>query len=186
MATEQFDKMLERYLGLLDEYMTLRASLNSLQAGMYQNIARANFSAERGKRYGQDFYDDRMRAFRTVSVNADSKGTLHFEVIKTTDPEKAPAKDGEDLEKNRKGMVDPLRWYGLLAPMPLRQAQTQAVQAVESVIPKLLSVVAEMGELEIEVRRARKKRSRAEASDKDKDHGAEQTELSVPQATPAT
>lgn len=185
MATEQIDKMLEHYLDLLDEYMTLRASLNSLQVDMYQNIARANFLAERGKRYGEDFYDDRMQASRTVSVNTNSRGTLRFEVTKIADLEDAPGKDGEEVE-NRKSVADPLRWYGLLAPMPLRQAQTQAVQAVESVIPKLLSVTAEMAELEIEVRRARKKRSKAEAADKDQDHGVEQTEPSVLQATPAT
>jgi hypothetical protein len=60
---------------------------------------------------------------------------------------------------------DPLRWFGLLTPMPLRKAQTQSIRAVEHVIPRLASVSAEMAEVEIEVRRARKRRAKkAEAS----------------------
>jgi hypothetical protein len=37
---------------------------------VYQNISRANFSAERGMRYGQDYYDDRMQASSRVSIEA--------------------------------------------------------------------------------------------------------------------
>ena len=47
------DTLLERYLGLIDEYSQLREDLSRLQRGMFQDIARANFSAERGVRYGR-------------------------------------------------------------------------------------------------------------------------------------
>ncbi|KAK4156022.1 hypothetical protein C8A00DRAFT_41404 [Chaetomidium leptoderma] len=65
--TETIDTLLEHYLALLDEYTALRAALNTLQAAMYQSLARANFSAERGVRhYGRDYYDARMQALRRV------------------------------------------------------------------------------------------------------------------------
>lgn len=48
--------------------------------------------------------------------------------------------------------------------MALRQAQAQSIDAVEQVIPKLISVNAQMAQIEIEVRRARKKRAKAEAA----------------------
>ncbi|KLU82049.1 hypothetical protein MAPG_01128 [Magnaporthiopsis poae ATCC 64411] len=64
----EIDTLLERYLGLLDEYTKLRASLGAAQSGMYQNIARANFAAERGMRYGPDFFDERMQASRRLSI----------------------------------------------------------------------------------------------------------------------
>ena len=55
-SADTIDALLERYLSLLDEYTTLRAQLARLQTSMFQHLARANFSAERGLRYGPDFY----------------------------------------------------------------------------------------------------------------------------------
>ncbi|KAK1769147.1 hypothetical protein QBC33DRAFT_557201 [Phialemonium atrogriseum] len=67
-ADDTIDTLLERYLGLVDEYTRLRAALADLQAGVYQDIARANFAAERGVRYGRDFYDGRARSLRTLVI----------------------------------------------------------------------------------------------------------------------
>ncbi|KAF9871661.1 hypothetical protein CkaCkLH20_10859 [Colletotrichum karsti] len=194
METNQIDQLLERYLVLLDEYTVLRELLSKTQAAMYQNIARANFSAERGVRYGPDYYDERMQASRILSISAGSKDVPRFELVKPAEavtdpgPHEAPVDEGkpDDLdeapadgpksdekpedttktaeEKKKKRSNDPLRWFGILAPMPLRQAQTLSVKAVQDVIPRLVSINAEMMDLEIEVRRARKKRAKAEAA----------------------
>lgn len=67
-ATSAVDALLERYLALLDEYTSLRAELSRLQAATFQHLARANFAAERGARYGADAYDERMQAIRTVVI----------------------------------------------------------------------------------------------------------------------
>lgn len=222
MEPNHIDKLLERYLLLLDEYTTLRSTLVSVQSAMYQNIARANFSGERGIRYGQDFYDDRMQATRRVEVGlseADDEIPQFHTVVtkldieiedksekegedkdeheeeeeggkkeereleegnptedeahpeKESDVDSAPASsDDEENEKKaqerKRGIErsrDPLRWFGLVTPMPLRLAQTQAIQLVETVIPRLASIDAEMKDVEIEVRRARKRRAKAEA-----------------------
>ncbi|KAK2070687.1 hypothetical protein P8C59_005164 [Phyllachora maydis] len=64
------DALLERYLHLLDEYNRLREDLNVAQICMYQHLARANYSAERGVRFGQNFYDDRMQATRRLVLRA--------------------------------------------------------------------------------------------------------------------
>lgn len=217
MDTDAIDALLERYLRLLHEYTTLREQLNVLQAGTYQNIARANFAAERGMRYGQDHYDERMQASRRVGVATSAAATAdqntvavaavpRFTVIRhgeereeeDADSEKTSGTDegsglgggldikergndnaaerveervededdtkpANDKKKTKKKMQrDPLRWFGLLTPMALRQAQAQSLQAVEQVIPRLVSVDAEMAQVEIEVRRARKKRAKAE------------------------
>ncbi|UNI21515.1 hypothetical protein JDV02_007498 [Purpureocillium takamizusanense] len=66
---EHIDALLQRYLTLLDEYTSLRTELSRLQTGMFQDLARANFAAERGMRYGADHYDERMRALRTLRVD---------------------------------------------------------------------------------------------------------------------
>ncbi|KAG0647747.1 hypothetical protein D0Z07_6837 [Hyphodiscus hymeniophilus] len=66
--SEEIDQLLEHYLSLLDQYTTLRSQLSSIQSSLFQNISRANFSAERGVRYGADFYDARMQATRVCHV----------------------------------------------------------------------------------------------------------------------
>ncbi|RYP92131.1 hypothetical protein DL770_001712 [Monosporascus sp. CRB-9-2] len=223
------DALLERYLHLLHEYTALREQLNALQAGMYRDIARANFAAERGMRYGPDHYDERMRASRRVAIttttttatdddaNAPAPApTISFETITweeeeepdATPPTSAPApsaglppeaaagassldggaSEAEEVKDDGVGVTgdaarphhpekkkemrrrDPLRWFGLLTPMALRQAQAQSIRAVEQVIPRLVSVNAEMARVEIEVRRARKKRAKAEIAASRKEH----------------
>ncbi|KAI1451025.1 hypothetical protein F5Y02DRAFT_366732 [Annulohypoxylon stygium] len=194
MEVDHIDKLLERYLHLLHEYTTLRDQLSSLQTGMYQNIARANFAAERGLRFGQDHYDERMQASRTVLITKDedqespvpkfaieaepkesgkgaaSNGDGAEDVVAEGGGEKkeadVDAAADVDVSPPKIQRKDPLRWFGLLTPMALRQAQAQSIEAVEQVIPRLVSVNAEMAQVEIEVRRARKKRAKAEAAAK--------------------
>lgn len=156
MDQEHIDSLLERYLTLLDEYSRLRDRLSRLQSDVYHNIARANFSAERGLRYGQDQYDERMQASRLLGIE-DCEGVPSFSIVDAAEDE-----DKSDEEEKGAKLVNPLRWFGLLAPMPLRNAQGLSVEAVEQVVPRLVSVNAEMLNLEIEVRRARKRRARTE------------------------
>ncbi|KAJ8123260.1 hypothetical protein ONZ43_g748 [Nemania bipapillata] len=241
---DHIDGLLERYLHLLHEYTSLRDELTTLQTGMYQNIARANFAAERGLRFGQDHYDDRMQASRRLAISCEDQNEDHSDQAQAQNQEPseiqdsrrdhhhhdhhiprftvitpacsaapaaedsessvhipnnnpphhpeaeakaeadgsveqdatdndaaqddADADDDDKLAGNRSRRPpkrdDPLRWFGLLTPAPLRQAQTQSIRAVEHVIPRLASVDAEMREVEIEVRRARKRRAKAEAT----------------------
>jgi hypothetical protein len=83
--------------------------------------------------------------------------------------EKQPEKDGStptsgsgEDEKETVKPVDPLRWFGILTPLPLRQAQGHAIKAVEEIIPRLATLSTAMAAVELEVRRARKKRAKAE------------------------
>ncbi|KAI1167551.1 hypothetical protein F5B18DRAFT_602158 [Nemania serpens] len=247
MDQDHIDDLLEQYLLLLHEYTSLREELTTLQTGMYQNIARANFAAERGARFGQDCYDDRMQASSRLAIShkrldqtqdwsesqdrrnpaairsgivpsfavVDPATVSMAEDSESHDPHSRPparlphpgaeaeadsveqkaaksptassqvdvdARSGKDTETTIGGNTDispptaksgkiapqrpsdPLRWFGLLTPAPLRYAQTQSLRAVEHVIPRLASVSAEMAEVEIEVRRARKRRAKAEAA----------------------
>ncbi|CAG9996590.1 unnamed protein product [Clonostachys byssicola] len=196
---KRIDSLLESYLEFLDEYTRLRAQLSKLQAGVYQNIARANFSAERGLRYGQDQYDERMQASRLLRISVgddsedDSAPNFHVEKLNGSAAETPPATEPEEQdsddaapqevkeerdensaeEENKEEKPageeepatspvrkDPLFWFGLLAPMPLRNAQGLAIEAMEQIIPRLVTVNAEMLRLEIEVGRARKRRAK--------------------------
>lgn len=192
------DVLLERYLVLLDEYTTLRAELSRLQTATFHNLARANFAAERGVRFGQDYYDERMQAGRRVvgevrDVEEGINKVTWEVVVKATEPEpesdtpksekntgevEVEAEDGDDESREEKPKPeakkpipkDPIRWFGLLTPLALRQTQASAIDTVERVIPRLVTVVAEMRQVEIEVRRARKRRAKAEAAAAAKQH----------------
>ncbi|KAF4997713.1 hypothetical protein FGRMN_3658 [Fusarium graminum] len=191
MEQQHIDELIQRYLGLLDEYTQLRQSLSQLQSGVYQNIARANFTGERGMRYGSDHYDERMQATRILSIEQGEDKEPVISVVDASDEEQEEVKEanssaeeprdtskisteeGKPAEKKRKKNKNPLHWFGLFAPMPLRTAQTQSLQAVEDIIPRLVSVNAEMLNVEIEVRRARKRRAKAEAVEKKTDKSVE-------------
>jgi hypothetical protein len=218
MDSGTIDALLERYLVLLDEYTTLRARLSQLQTGMFQHLARANFSAERGMRYGPDFYDERMQALRQVSISS-TRGRLpiftvshssrargdggngddsrqqnqdpppdHIPPPPVEDEEAAgaeapvgeqPVPAGSDRAESEAGPKkqnarDPLRWFGVLTPLSLRQTQACAAEAVDQVIPRLASLSAEMQDLEIQVRRARKKRTKERAAAARQQHEQQQ------------
>ncbi|KAK8872804.1 hypothetical protein PGQ11_003318 [Apiospora arundinis] len=230
MEERDIDHLLEQYLHLLHEYTSLRAELNKLQTGIYQNLARANFAAERGLRYGQDQYDDRMQAsrrvvvaplpslsvcptFEVVNVDADTvtaaatettaapvseseavtsdaqdtgkeekgKGEDDGDKVNEAEPIASSAKETKETKSGPKSKMskDPLRWFGLMTPMPLRQAQAQSVKAVEDIVPKLVSINAEMAQVEIEVRRARKKRAKAETAAKKSEDVANKGEVTA-------
>ncbi|KAF3770499.1 hypothetical protein M406DRAFT_245834, partial [Cryphonectria parasitica EP155] len=177
------DGFLERYLVLLDEYTDLREKLIRLQASTLQHLARANFTAERGARYGADSYDERMQAGRTVVIHETEAGVA-FRVVAAGGDDAGAAEEpgtskGEeathenDEGKKKKVPADPIRWFGVLTPPALRQAQSCAVDTVEHIIPRLVTVDRAMREVEIEVRRARKRRAKAEAA-VSKDLGREQ------------
>lgn len=212
MDSDAIDALLERYLALLDEYTTLRSRLSQLQTGMFQHLARANFSAERGMRYGPDFYDERMQALRQVSISTTKGGLPIFTVshnsrargdddssCQNPPPDPATPADGEkeaaaadeapgeppvpagDDEaeseagpKKQNAARDPLRWFGVLTPLSLRQTQACAAESVDEVIPRLASLSAEMQDLEIQVRRARKKRAKERAAAARQQHEQQQ------------
>ncbi|KAH8801483.1 hypothetical protein F5884DRAFT_515347 [Xylogone sp. PMI_703] len=189
--SEKIDSLLEHYLQLLDTYTTLKSELGRTQSSIYQHIARANFSADRGHRYGQDSYDERMQASRLCNItsqhnNEDAppssvpvftttlKPIEDHATIKKDGPEGEAESTGQDIDigtENEQSSStpappkrkDPLRMFGILVPQPLRMAQSESIHAVEDLIPKLVSLDAEMKEVEIEIRRARKRRAKAEA-----------------------
>ncbi|EPE08826.1 hypothetical protein F503_04413 [Ophiostoma piceae UAMH 11346] len=212
MASESIDELLVRYLGLLHEYTELRSQLANRQSAMYTNLARANFAAERGFRYGPDHFDGRMQALAKLSVVEDSSSSsdkehaLSYTVVRPKKEKEVKAEAAKEEEqeedkqskpekqgaaKKTKGAAkskaprDPLQWFGVLAPMALRQAQTEAIEAIDNVIPRLASLSAEMAAVEIDVRRARKKRTRALEKQEKENKEATETTGRVEKSAPA-
>ncbi|KAM3512850.1 hypothetical protein MY11210_003480 [Beauveria gryllotalpidicola] len=175
-ANRTIDELLERYLGLVDQYAALRASLAAAQQATLQSLARANFSAPRGARYGPDQYDARMQASRRVVIAVEEEsGPPTFTVTEGAvgsgggGEEEGAGKDAAAVAAVRD---DPIRWFGVLVPQALRDAQSHARRAVQDVMPRLASVQAEMAHVEIEVRRARKRRAKASGGGQKQDVGS--------------
>ncbi|CAL3968620.1 hypothetical protein PZA11_004642 [Diplocarpon coronariae] len=160
----EIDDLLTTYLFLLDTYTTIRAQLSAAQASIYLSLARANFHAERGVRYGQDFYDERaMLPARVCRITPDN-GIHCFEVKHPADvsedaetPRVSAAEHGDGGKQDRSYVPDPLRMFGLAVPNALRETQAQT-RGLLDLVPRLLTVDARMRALEIEIRRARKRR----------------------------
>lgn len=219
---ERLDCLLETYLELLDEYTALRTKLSKQFSDGFYSLARANHTSASlgsGRRYGEEGYDERMKAARgvvySVEGSGDGSGTnsirveekdcsgqaeredqpasrtgYRLSIRKTNDvanhahtsrgiskqphgteelecsstaesavePGPSPTRTRSTASPKNKASAeppascrDPLNWYGILVPQPLRQAQASFVSAVESSIPQLLNTSALMGDLETQI-----------------------------------
>lgn len=107
-----------------------------------------------------------MQATRLVVAAADE---LQVEMSARSDPAEEDKLDKEDREEGTEEKStpakpkDPIRMFGILVPQALRTAQSESINAVETIIPRLATVNKQMEALEIEIRRKRKHRAKAEA-----------------------
>lgn len=67
--TARLDDLLEQYLELLDQYTTLREELSKTFSSGFFSLAQAQRASTlgAGRRYGEECYDERMKAQRKVS-----------------------------------------------------------------------------------------------------------------------
>ncbi|KAF2426477.1 hypothetical protein EJ08DRAFT_372696 [Tothia fuscella] len=131
----------------------------------YFSLAQANFTSTSRQRYGQDYYDERMQASRTVMIGQNDDEVGRFTMSRAS--AENGTKEGSDLppdakdEDERKEKidprpVDPISWFGILVPPALRSAQSRFVNAVEGSIPRVATLAKELRTIEIEIGRARK------------------------------
>ena len=151
--SNDIDILIQRYLLLSDQYNTLRSQLNTTQSSFYQHLSRANLAPDRGiASYGADRYDERMQASRLCRIKGaedESRGNISLP---------GPSWNieiEEQQEEKKAGAKDPISMFAVLPPQSLRAAQKDAVGMV-GLIPRVLEVQKEMGEIEIRVRRGRK------------------------------
>lgn len=68
-AEDRLDELWEIYLGLLDNYTKAQHEIQKSMASGFFSLARAQASAPFGRRYGQDWYDERMKAIQRTHVS---------------------------------------------------------------------------------------------------------------------
>jgi hypothetical protein len=142
-------------------------------------------------------YDGRMQAQRFLQIKTGDTDGISFEVKKEGSSEevsekekdnKTSAKEDEneksnpsstkDNERVKRGK-DPIRMFGYSIPSALKAAQVEAIKMVESSIPQICAVNAEMMEVEIKIRRARKQRVKAEEKELKERLGTEKETVEV-------
>ena len=65
---DHLDELWERYLELLDHYTRAQDEIKQHFNSGFLSLAKAQSSASLGRRYGQDWYDERMKASRKARV----------------------------------------------------------------------------------------------------------------------
>jgi hypothetical protein len=69
---DRLDKLWEGYLVLLDHYMKAQDEIKEHMNSGFLSLAKAQSSAPFGRRYGHDWYDERMKSTKKVHVSSDA------------------------------------------------------------------------------------------------------------------
>jgi hypothetical protein len=149
---------------LLDQYQKARQELSEHLSSGFLDLAQANRSASAGRRFGQDYYDERMQASRRISVEVPESGRLKIRVTTSSVSEPAPGENDEKEEQREQNVADPLRWFGILVPPALRSAQANFTSAVEGPIPLVINLTKELHGLEHEMSRLKKSTKKLRAN----------------------
>ncbi|KAI6823171.1 hypothetical protein KC340_g11882 [Hortaea werneckii] len=65
---DRLDDLWVKYLDCLDQYQRAQESVQKALSFGFFSLAQANFKSSAGRRYGQDFYDERMKASKRVQI----------------------------------------------------------------------------------------------------------------------
>ncbi|KAJ5397094.1 hypothetical protein N7509_005207 [Penicillium cosmopolitanum] len=68
---QSLDVLLEQYLNLLDRQQKLQTGLAKELSSGFLALAHANYTCPPGRRYGADYYDERMKATRKISIRTE-------------------------------------------------------------------------------------------------------------------
>lgn len=100
--TARLDGLLEQYLELLDQYTTLREELSKTFSSGFFSLAQAQRASTlgAGRRYGEECYDERMKAQRKVSWSPGSTGD-YLKCTVTKDKEVTTSKNAEEHAKQK-------------------------------------------------------------------------------------
>jgi hypothetical protein len=105
------------------------------------------------KTSGSDETDTNKHRVVDAALQNDELTSFPFTNAPTTATK--PASPSSTKAKPAPSNRDPLNWYGILIPPPLRQAQASFISAVESSVPQLLNTSASMHDLEARITKLR-------------------------------
>ncbi|KAK4966197.1 hypothetical protein LTR42_011358 [Elasticomyces elasticus] len=98
---DQLDRLWVEYLTFLDQYQAAQGNLKKQLSAGHFSLTQANFKSPNRRPYGQDYYDNRMKASRRYKIAPQDQTSLsmRFKVIDTTSSAKL-AESAESAEKD--------------------------------------------------------------------------------------
>ncbi|KAK3644939.1 hypothetical protein LTR56_009326 [Elasticomyces elasticus] len=93
---DQLDQLWVEYLTFLDQYQAAQGDLKKQLSAGHFSLTQANFKSSNRRPYGQDYYDNRMKASRRCKIDPQDQASLsmRFKVIDTTDSAKSAESAG--------------------------------------------------------------------------------------------
>ncbi|OAX84093.1 hypothetical protein ACJ72_01529 [Emergomyces africanus] len=179
--SKELDSVLERYLHLLDRQQRLQDEIGREFSSGFFSLARANTSCPPGRRYGEDYYDERMKAIKKLSIGLPSTNPGEGSNQTTSNPSfaiesalpppsnteesKTDSEDGNDerdsdtsstSQSSNQNEKDKLQQSkkprnDQKSSNPINCAQQSFCAALEGPIPALVNVMTEMREVERDV-----------------------------------
>jgi len=115
------------------------------------DLAHANRdkSASGGQRIGESGFDQRMQALRRIQLDVEADDVFMLQNW---------SKDDEEGEGK---LIDPVRWYGLLASQSLKDAQGRFVKVLEEGV-EVVNVMAKLRTSELNILELRKRKAGGE------------------------
>ncbi|KAI7158724.1 hypothetical protein KC349_g4703 [Hortaea werneckii] len=101
---DRLDDLWVKYLDCLDQYQRAQESVQKALSSGFFSLAQANFKSSAGRRYGQDFYDERMKASKRVQIV--ENGDDHVLAI-SMNPAVAPGDSSEGPEQKTEAIQQP-------------------------------------------------------------------------------
>ncbi|KAJ5613534.1 hypothetical protein N7528_007188 [Penicillium herquei] len=152
---QSLDTLLERYLHLLDRQQQMQSELAKEMSSGFLSLAHANYLCPPGRRYGADYYDERMKANQRMHV-----GPPFIILPSYLQPERPKVLIGRGKKKEQPKKFqsdDPIYWFGVLVPSSLRTAQKAFTEGIQRQVPELAAVTVEMRGLEQQILHLRTK-----------------------------
>ncbi|WPH01622.1 Hypothetical protein R9X50_00447100 [Acrodontium crateriforme] len=104
---DRLDELWADYLGQLDRYQAAQSRIIENFSKGFISLAQANYKSSAGRRYGRDFYDDRMKACRRCRLE-DSAGLVRLSMeqveAKASLEDDDEENDSKTLEKAEEGI----------------------------------------------------------------------------------
>lgn len=144
------------YLDLFDEYETQRSLLVSHLKAAFFALAQARYAS--GRKLGPADYDYRMKALRkvrwsdgkwtflhtrqTILIENAKNGTDESRALRSGDEKDETDNEcsGTERDNDSCDQIDPLRWFGVLLPPSLRDAQVDFRNALEDALVLLNTI----------------------------------------------
>ncbi|EAW09242.1 uncharacterized protein ACLA_034450 [Aspergillus clavatus NRRL 1] len=159
---QSLDRLLERYLELLDRHQ-------KLQVELAKKLSSDSGEVDDKHQLGGS---EHMFAVEVATSNppvhqseTNNDGQETESEIDNTDEDQSSSAPEPKMPNERPRFSNPIHWYGVLVPPSLRSAQASFTEAVDQCLPELASVVVQMQSVEREVERLRSELGQAYLND---------------------